>query len=87
VPELSSETEKSIALLCQLYSTRYTAIQIKICLKSTFVNKVAAMKNMDDFCSQRKLSHATTKPICEKTKACEYIMGVFLETKGIQESE
>jgi len=47
VPQLSSETEVSIALLCQLCSTRYTAVQIK--MKSTSVIKVATMKNTDDF--------------------------------------
>ena len=34
VPQLSSETEVAIALLCQLCSTCYTAVQMK-CLKST----------------------------------------------------
>jgi len=50
VPQLSSETELSIALLCQLCSTRYIAVRIKSCLKSTPVIKVAAMKDRDDFC-------------------------------------
>ena len=55
-PQLSSETEVSIALLCQLCSTCYTAVRIKKCLKSTSVLKVATMKNTDDF-SLRKGSH------------------------------
>ena len=33
-----------------LCSTCYTAVQIKNCLKSTSVIKVATMKNTDDFC-------------------------------------
>jgi len=41
--QLLSETEVSIALLCQLCLTRYTAVQIKNCLKSTSVIKVAIM--------------------------------------------
>jgi len=49
MPQLSSETEVSIALLCQLCSTHYTAVQIKNCLKSTSLIKVATMKNTDDF--------------------------------------
>jgi len=56
VPHLSSETEVSIALLCQLCLTCYTAVQIKNCLKSTSVLKVATMKSTDDF-SLRKGSH------------------------------
>jgi len=43
-----SETEVSIALLCQLFSTHYTAVRIKNCLKSTSAIKVATMKNTDD---------------------------------------
>ena len=48
-PQLPSETEVSIALLCQLYSTCYTAVRNKEYLKSTSVLKVATMKNTDDF--------------------------------------
>jgi len=49
MPHLSSETELSIALLCQLFSTCYIAVQNKNCLKSTSVIMVATMKNTDDF--------------------------------------
>ena len=49
VPQLSSETEVSIALLCQLCSTRYTAVRIKNCLKSTSVIKVTTMEITDNF--------------------------------------
>jgi len=49
VPQLSSETKVSIALLYQLFSTRYTAVQIKNCFKSTSVIKVTTMNNIDDF--------------------------------------
>ena len=49
MPKLLSETEVSIALLCQLYLTRYSAVQIKNCLKSTSVIKVATMKSTDNF--------------------------------------
>jgi len=49
VPQLSSETEISITLLCQLFLTCYTAVRIKNCLKSTSAIKVETIKNMDDF--------------------------------------
>ena len=48
-------------LHCQLYSTRYTAVQIKNCSKSTSAIKIATMKNTDDFCFEGKLSRATAK--------------------------
>jgi len=44
---------------CQLCSTRYTAVRIKNCLKSTSVIKATAMKSTDD--TQRKPSCATTE--------------------------
>ena len=47
--QLLSETEVSIALLCQLCLTRHRAVRIKKCLKSTSVIKVATMKNTDNF--------------------------------------
>ena len=55
------KSEVSIRLRCQLCSTRYTALQIKNCSKSTPAVKVATMKNMDDFCYKVKLSRATAK--------------------------
>ena len=58
---VSSETEVSIALLCQLCLTCYTAVQIKNCLKYTSVVKVASMKSMDDFLL-RKESHHVQPP-------------------------
>jgi len=61
MPQLLSEIEVSITLRCQLCSTRYTAVQIKNCLKSTSVIKVATMKILTIFVTQRKLSCATTK--------------------------
>ena len=48
-------------LRCRLYSTRYTAVQIKNCSKSTSAIKIATMKNTDDFCFEGKLSRATAK--------------------------
>jgi len=44
MPQLSSETEVSIALLCQLCLIFYTAVRIKKCLKSTSVVQVATKK-------------------------------------------
>jgi len=41
-----SESEVSITVLCLLCLPRYTAVQIKNCLKSISVIKVATMKNM-----------------------------------------
>jgi len=60
-PQLSSEAEVSIALLCQLCLTRYTAVRIKKCSKSTLVIKVATVKNTDDF-SLCKGSHHMQPP-------------------------
>ena len=53
------KSEVSIMLRCQLCSTRYTALQIKNCLKSASVIKVATMKNTNDFHYKGKPSHAT----------------------------
>ena len=55
------KSEVSILLRCQLCSTCYTAIQIKICSKSTPAIKVAIMKNTDNFHFEGKPTHATTK--------------------------
>ena len=55
------KSEVSIALHCWLCSTRYTAVQIKNCLKSTSAIKITTMKNMDDFRYEGKPSHAITK--------------------------
>ena len=43
-----SYREVSISLPCQLCSTRHTAVRINNCLKSTYVIKVATMKNSGD---------------------------------------
>ena len=53
--------EVSIMLRCLLCSTRYTAIRIKNCLKSTSAIKIATMKNTDDFRFKGKPSRARTK--------------------------
>ena len=55
------KSEVSITLHCWLCSTRYTAVRIKNCLKSTSAIKIATMKNMGDFRNKRKSSRATTK--------------------------
>ena len=55
------KSEASITLCCRLCSTRYTAVRIKNCSKSTSAIKIATMKNMDDFRYEGKPSHATTK--------------------------
>ena len=41
--------EVSIKLHCRLCSTRYPAVRIKNCLKSTSAIKTTTIKNMDDF--------------------------------------
>ena len=46
-------------LLCQLCSTRHTAVQCES--RSTSAIKVATMKNADDFCYEGKPSHAKAK--------------------------
>ena len=58
------KSEVSITLRCWLCSTRFTAVWIKNCLKSTSANKLATMKNTDDFCYEGKPSRATT--FCQK---------------------
>ena len=55
------KNEVSIRLRCQLCSTRYTAVQIKNCSKSTSAIKIANMKNTDDFHYEGKPSYATAK--------------------------
>jgi len=61
VPQLLSETEVSIALICLLCSTCYIVIQIKDCLKSTSETKVATMKNMDNFhCTKEAIGMQTS---------------------------
>ena len=55
------KSEVSITLNCQLYLTCYTALQVKSCSKSKSAIIVATMKNIDDFHSEGKPSHATTK--------------------------
>jgi len=46
-----SESEVSITILCLLCSPHYTAVQIKDCLKTTSVIKVATMKNTMALCT------------------------------------
>ena len=48
-------------LCCRPCSTRYTAVQIENCSKSTSAIKTATMNNTDDFCYEGKPSHAITK--------------------------
>ena len=55
------KSEVSIMLCCWICSTSYTAIRVKNYLKSTSANKIATMKNMDDFCYEGKPSHDTAK--------------------------
>ena len=55
------KSEVSITLCCQLCSTRYIAVRIENCLKSTSAIKTATMKNTDDFCYEGKPSHAIAK--------------------------
>ena len=55
------KSEVSITLRCQLFSTCYTAVRIKNCLKSTSAIKIATMTNTDDFRYEGKPSCAITK--------------------------
>ena len=55
------KSEVSIMLRCRLCSTRYTAVRIKNCLKSTSAIKIATMKNMDNFRYEGKPSRTTAK--------------------------
>ena len=60
-PNFINYCEVFITLRCWLCSTRYTAIRIKNCLKSTSAIKIATMKNTDDFHFEGKPLHACTK--------------------------
>ena len=55
------KSEVSITFRCRLCSTRYAAVQIKNCLKSTSANKITTMKNTDNFHYEGKPSCATVK--------------------------
>ena len=55
------KSEVPIALHCQLCSTRYTALQIKNCLKSTSTIKLATMNNTNGFHYKGKPSVTSTK--------------------------
>ena len=55
------KSEIFIALRCRLCSTRYTAVRIKNCLKSTSAIKIGTMKNTDDFHFKGKQSCARAK--------------------------
>ena len=55
------KSEVSITLCCQLCSTRYSAVPIKNCSKSTSAIKIATMKNTDNFHYEGKPSRATAK--------------------------
>ena len=55
------KNEASITLRCRLCSTRYTAVRIKNCSKSTSAIKTATNKDTDDFRYKGKLSHAIAK--------------------------
>ena len=54
------KSEVSIMLHCWC-STRYTAVRIKNCLKSTSTFKIATMKNTDNFRYEGKPSRAIAK--------------------------
>ena len=58
------KSEVSIMLRCRLCSTRYTAVRIKNCLKSTSAIKITTMTNTDDFrYAEGKPSRAIAKSI------------------------
>ena len=59
------KSEVTIMLHCRLCSTRYTAVRIKNCLKSTCAIKVAMMKITDDF-------HFEGKPSCACAKSTPF---------------
>jgi len=61
------KTKASIALLCLLCSTHYTAVRVKKYLKNTSVIKVATMKNTVDF-SLCKGSHQMQPPLFTVSK-------------------
>ena len=60
-PNYRLKSEVSITLRCRLCSSRYTAIRIKNCLKSTSAIKIATMKNMDNFRFEGEPSCACAK--------------------------
>ena len=60
VPATNYISSETFTLHCQLCSTRYTALRIKNCSKSTSAIKVATMKNTNDFGYKWKPSSVTT---------------------------
>ena len=57
------KSEVSITLRCRLCSTRYTAVRIKNCLKSTSAYQNSHDKNTDNFHFKGKPLHAHAKSI------------------------
>ena len=55
------ESKVSTMIRCWLFLIRYTAVRIKNRSKSTSANKIATMKNTDNFHYKGKPSRATTK--------------------------
>jgi len=53
---ITFESEVFSTVLCLLWSSRYTAVQIKNCSKSMYAIKVATMKNMMVLCVPKLLS-------------------------------
>jgi len=76
--QLLSETKVSIALSCQLCLTRYTAVRIKNCLKSTSVIKVPTMKNTEDF------RYAKEAIMCNRQISAFHSQQRWMEHKGHQ---
>ena len=55
------KSEVSVTFRFRICSTRYTAVRIKNCLKSTSAIEIATMKNTDNFCFEGKPSRARAK--------------------------
>jgi len=70
-PQLSSKIDVSIALLCQLCSTCYTAIRIKSCIKNTSVIRLPLWK----------ISVTQRKPSCETTQSMLFTVNKEWNTK------
>jgi len=70
-PQLLSETEVRIALLCQLCSIRYTAVQITNCFEKHLCNQSSHHNNEKYrrfLATRKKPSHAATKLTVRKNE-------------------
>ena len=91
VPHASviSESEVSIMALCQLCSSCYTTVRIKICPKGTSAIKVATMKNLDgalrpSYCLETEGSITLLCQLCAMCYTAVWIKNCLKSTSVIK---